>query len=162
MFKKIIAFLFTIICTFSITAYASNNLELIDFEITQSEFEALEHSYAEYAENSTRTSGLITNKSLAIAKSGNSLIITGKTVCNTDIKKCGFKTLTIQYRTNSNSSWEDYAEYEKLYIESYTYNLSKSVTVTSGYQYRVVGKHYAYKNLFQTETIEATTGYLQF
>lgn len=162
-FRAVIVFSLVLIGCFSISGYASNcYVELLDCEISQTEFEALEHSYAEYSTNSARTSGLITSKTLGIAKSGNNLLITGTTTCISGVNKCGFKTLVIQRRLNSSDSWSDYQDYEKLYIEATAYTLNKSVEVDSGYQYRVVGEHYAYKNLFSTETIDAETGYLQF
>ena len=42
------------------------------------------------------------------------------------------------------------------------YNLSKSLTVDKGYQYRVTATHYAKKSLFSTQKVDSTTGYLTF
>lgn len=166
MRKKLRAFLavsLALIYCFSVPAFAvDEKIEATDIVISESDFNALEHSYAEYDSQSTRATGLIAEHVLGIAKSGSNLVITGKTVCTTDVTKCGFKTLTIEYRTSSSGAWTEYTEYTKLYDEDNSYNLGKSVAVTAGYQYRVVGEHYAYAGLFTTETIEAKTDYLQF
>lgn len=106
------------------------------------------------ANNSERTTGLINVYTISITKSGTCLTIKGRTTCTSEVTKCGFKTLTVEYRANSNADWDVYEEYIKLYDEDNSYNLEKTITIDSGYQYRVVCEHYAYKNLFQTETID--------
>lgn len=164
--KKIISimlvFVAMIICVMPTTVLAANNTE-DDALLTQEEFQALNPIYAEYEENcNTRASGLIVNKNLAIAKSGTTLTIRGFTEGSTDVVKCGFKEVVVQRRANSSSSWSDYKTYEDLYSESTRYNLSKSLTVATGYQYRVTAIHYAKKSLLSTQKIEVTTGYLTF
>lgn len=156
----VVAFICSIVCCLSpITAFASDSTEN-DAVFTHEEFDALEHSYATYS--NARATGLIVDYSLGIAKSGNTLIIRGYTYGSDAVIKCGFTEVVIQRRANSNSSWSDYLTYEDLYSSSNSYTLSKSVSVTSGYQYRVTAKHYAKKSLFSTEKITATTGSLSF
>ena len=47
-------------------------------------------------------------------------------------------------------------------IELCKYTLNKSLTIATGYQYRVTAIHYAKKSLFSTQKIEVATGYLTF
>ncbi len=155
----VIAILFYAIPT---SALAANNTEN-DAYFTQEEFELLNPIHAEYKGNSnTRATGLITDYDLAIAKSGTKLVISGYTYGSSDVVKCGFKEIVIQRRTNSSSSWSNYTTYEDLYSESTRYTLKKSLTVSTGYQYRVTAIHYAKKSLFSTQKIEVATGYLTF
>ena len=144
------------------TALAANNTQN-NRQFTQEEFEALNPIYAEYEKTTnTRASDLIIDKSLAIAKSGTTLIISGFTKGSTDVVKCGFKEVVIQRRASTSASWSDYKTYEDLYSESTKYTLNKSLTVATGYQYRVTAIHYAKKSLFSTQKIEVSTGYLTF
>lgn len=164
--KKIIPIMLIMVtlitCVIPTTALAGSNIE-DDAYFTQEEFEALNPIYAEYEEGSnTRATGLIVGKNLAIAKSGTTLKINGFTEGNTDVVKCGFKEVVIQRRSSSSASWSDYKTYEDLYSESTKYTLNKSLTVATGYQYRVTAIHYAKKSLFSTQKIEVSTGYLTF
>ncbi len=144
------------------SALASNNTENDDC-FTQEEFELLNPIHAEYNGNAnTRATGLITDCDLAIAKSGAKLVINGYTYGSSNVVKCGFKEIVIQRRTNSSSSWSNYTTYEDLYSESTQYTFKKSLTVATGYQYRVTAIHYAKKSLFSTQKIEVSTGYLTF
>lgn len=147
---------------FSINAFASNDSEPSESLIPINSTYGIEQSEAVYETDSTRTTGLITQKTLKITKSGTNLLITGTTVGTTEVTKCGFKTLVIEYRANSSTNWSEYDSYSYLYDSDNSYTLGKTVTVDSGYQYRVVGEHYAYAGLFSTETIDAETGYIQF
>lgn len=150
----------TVICCFtSYTALANDETD-DNIIISEEEFNALEHIDATYIE--ARTTGLITDKKLGIAKSGNNLIISGYTKCLSSVEKCGFKTVTIQRKKSSETSWSTYKTYSSLYADSNTYTLGKSVTVPSGYQYRVTATHYAKKSLLSTQSIDATTGSLSF
>ena len=97
---------------------------------------------------------MIDTDSLAVSKSGSNLLIAGRTSCISDVTKCGFKEVVIQRRKNSSSSWSDYKTYDDLYTNGHAYTLSKSIAVTSGYQYRVTCTHYAKKNLFSTQKID--------
>lgn len=160
--RKIIILSFAFIQCFSFSGFATDEtVTMKDITITQAEFEALEHSYAEYEVDSARATGLITAKSLGIAKSGSNLVITGKTTGSSTVTKCGFESLTIERRLNSNSSWSEFASFSNLYDSDASYVLKKSVEVDSGYQYRVVGEHRAYEGWFTYESAEAETGYIQ-
>ncbi len=155
----LMSFIFVFSCAFPATASAANiNEQGVLF--TQEEFELLEHTYASY--NQSRATGLITDYSLGIAKSGNTLKISGYTYGSSVVTKCGFTEVVVQRRADSNSSWSDYLTYEDLYSSSNSYTLTKSITVASGYQYRVTATHYAKKSLFSTEKITGTTGTLTF
>lgn len=155
----LVSFVLLLGCAFPITASATNVDEQSAI-FTKEEFESLEHTYATY--NQSRATGLITDCSLGIAKSGNTLKISGYTYGSDAVTKCGFTEVIVQRRTDSNSSWSDYLTYEDLYSSSNSYTLTKSVTVDSGYQYRVTATHYAKKSLFSTEKITGTTGTLTF
>ncbi len=155
----LMAFILMFSCAFQATASAVN-IDEQHILFTQEEFELLEHTYATY--NQTRATGLITDCSLGIAKSGNTLKISGYTYGSDVVTKCGFTEVIVQRRTNNNSSWSDYLTYEDLYSSSNSYTLTKSITVASGYQYRVTATHYAKKSLFSTEKITGTTGTLTF
>lgn len=147
------------------TVYAStissSPVEWQDITLSDEEFErALQNNpnngITPYA------TGLITNYAIALTKSGTTLIITGRTTGNADVKKCGFTVITIQRKKASASSWSTYAKYEDLYNESNMYKLSKKINVTSGYQYRVTCTHYAKKNLLSTQKINNTSNTLSF
>lgn len=155
----VIATIITITCMIPLTAFAADNLK-DDSYFTQEEFEALEHTYA--ISVTPYSTGLITDKNLGIAKDGTILKITGLTKGSNDVVKCGFTKVVVQRKTASATSWSNYKTYNDLYSESNRYNLSKSLTVEKGYQYRVTATHYAKKSLFSTQKIEATTGYLTF
>ena len=164
--KKMISIISVVIaivfCVIPTSAMAANNTEN-DAYFSQEEFELLNPIHAEYESNAnTRATGLIIDYDLAIAKSGNKLVISGYTYGSTDVVKCGFKELVIQRRSSSSASWSDYKTYEDLYSESTKYTLNKSLTVATGYQYRVTEIHYAKKSLFSTQKIEVSTGYLTF
>ena len=164
--KKIISIILIVIalltCVIPTTALAANNTE-DDIYFTQEEFHALNPIYAEYEEiSNARATGLIIRKNLAIAKNGSSLVISGYTYGSSDVIKCGFEEVVIQRRASTSASWSDYKTYEDLYSESAKYTLNKSLTIATGYQYRVTAIHYAKKSLFSTQKIEVATGYLTF
>ena len=111
---------------------------------------------------SMRASDLIHFYSIAINKDGNTLYIVGKTTGTTEVVKCGFKEVVVQRRVNSSSSWSDYATYEDLYWDATMYNMAKTLTVPSGYQYRVTCVHYAKKNIFSVQKIDNVSNILTF
>lgn len=108
------------------------------------------------------TSGLIDSCSIAISKSGSKLIIAGKTSCESSVTKCGFTKVIVQRRSSSSASWSNYQTYNDLYKDARTYTLSKSLSVPSGYQYRVICTHYAKKNIFSTQKIDNTSNTIKF
>lgn len=103
--------------------------------------------------NETRVSGLILSYGISISKSGTSVVIKGKTACASDVVKCGFKNLTVERRKSSSYSWSDYYDYGDVYRDASAATLNTTLSVASGYQYRVTCKHYAKKNLLLTENI---------
>lgn len=149
-------------CVIPTTAFAGSDIN-DDACFTQEEFETLNSIHAEYeGEANIRATGLISDYDLGIAKSGSKLVIKGYTYGSDEVKKCGFKEVVIQRRSISSASWKKYKTYENLYSESAQYNLNKSVTVATGYQYRVTAIHYAKKSLVSTQKIEVATGNLTF
>lgn len=155
-----LAILMIITCLAPVTAFAADSTE-DDAYFTQEEFEVLEHIYA--VSITPYTTGLITGNKLGIAKQGTTtLVITGYTYGSNDVVKCGFTKVVVQRKTASATSWSNYKTYNDLYSESNRYNLSKSLTVEKGYQYRVTATHYAKNSLLSTQKIDSTTGYLTF
>lgn len=155
----ILAVLMLISCMVPLSAFAADDME-DDAYFTQEEFEALEHIYAITIQ--PMATGLITSNKLGIAKSGSNLLISGYTYGSSEVVKCGFTKVVVQRKTASATSWSDYKTYEDLYSSSNKYTLSKSVAVTSGYQYRVTATHYAKKSLLSKQKITSTTSYLSF
>ncbi len=110
----------------------------------------------------TRASDLIAFYSIGISKDGNTLYVVGKTTGTSQVIKSGFKEVVIQRRSSSSASWSDYITYKDLYIDEVAYLLAKSITVPSGYQYRVTCIHYAKKNLFSVQKINNVSNILTF
>ena len=111
----------------------------------------------------TRASGLIRSYSLYIEREGSTLLkVFGLTSCDLNVVKCGFKGLKVQRRLNSSSSWTTYHDYGNDYHDGDYYAIGYGLTVEPGYQYRVVCKHYAKKNILSIETISNQTGYVAF
>lgn len=108
-------------------------------------------------EDMARISGLIISYYIGITGSGTSLKIGAKIVCKTEVVKCGFKEIVIQRRKSSTDSWADYFSYKELYADRSSNDYTKTVTITSGYQYRATCKFYAKKNLLSTQTINDTS-----
>lgn len=166
--KKIIRLIITSCLLLSLfiptVAFAAVNGEQADWNDIALSTEEFNVILASNTENSAvpYATGLINKCSIAISKSGNSLIIVGLTQGSTEVVKCGFTKVTIQRRANSSSSWSNYKTYTDLYIDGRIYNLSKSITVSSGYQYRVTCTHYAKKSLLSTQKIDNTSNTLTF
>lgn len=161
--KRIIGLILIVILSLGLlptTTYAYDEVlpEWQDIVLSQTEFESI----AEKKTPVQRATGLIASYALGIKKSGNDLIIAGNTTCVAAVTKCGFKELVIQRRANSTQDWTDYVTYEDLYNDIPSYMLSKSITVGTGYQYRVTAIHYAKKNIFSTEKISNTSNTVVF
>lgn len=107
-------------------------------------------------------SGLINEYSIAISKSGSNLIIAGKTNGSSEVKQCGFTKVTVQRRSSSSTSWSNYQTYNDLYRDARTYTLSKTLSVPSKYEYRVICTHYAKVNIFSTQKIDNTSNTIKF
>lgn len=104
-----------------------------------------------------RISGLIATYYIGVSGSGSTLSIVAKIVCKTDVVKCGFKDITIQKRKSSTDSWENYFSYKEKYANGSSYTYTQTPTVPKGYQYRATCKFYAKKNIFSTQTLDATS-----
>ncbi|MGN1420983.1 MAG: hypothetical protein ACI4XC_05670 [Eubacterium sp.] len=137
----------------SLVAFADDEPDWQDANWTQEEFNDI---LAQNPNNqiSTYTSGLIYSYAIGVSSSGSNLLIAGKTTCDPDVVKCGFKVVTIKRRKSSTASWVTYKTYEDLYIDNSGYTLTKTLSVPTGYQYRVYCTHYAKKNILSTEKIE--------
>lgn len=104
-----------------------------------------------------KATGLILSYGLEVYITGTSLKIRGETYCDDSVVKSGFKNLVVQRKKVTDSSWSDYYDYGDIYIDSYYASLSRTLTVASGYQYRVTCKHYAKKNILLTQNISNTS-----
>ena len=107
--------------------------------------------------NISTYANLISGYNIAISKNGTTLLIAGKTMGLPEVIKCGFKEVVVQQRKSSSDSWSTYKKYTDLYLDTSTYTLAKSLTVPSGYQYRVTCVHYAKKSLLSTQKINNTS-----
>lgn len=143
----------------NMTALADSEPDWQDASWTQEEFYDILNQN-ENNQISMLTNGLIAAYSIAIAANGTNLLIAGQTICAPDVVKCGYTVVTVKRRTSSTGSWTAYKIYEDLYRNAPSYILSKTLTVPSGYQYRVYCTHYAKKNLFSTEKIENASNVL--
>lgn len=114
-------------------------------------------------EDGTLASGLILVFNLSVSrKNSTTLSIYALTDCVSSVVKCGFKNLIVQRRANSSSSWADYHDYGNIYDNTWSTIFSEDLTVTPGYQYRVTCKHYAKKNILNTQTISNTSNIVTF
>lgn len=157
--KKIIStFLFLAILSsfFTFDTVAVNEKEpvptVLSFALT-TDFDNIETN----GNDNTRVSGLISAYALSLEKTGTTLKIYGQTLCTQEVVKCGFKNLVIQRRASSSDSWKDYYDYGNVYVDVSMANLSTTLSVASGYQYRISCKHYAKKSLFVTQSISNTS-----
>lgn len=149
------AILFTIMFIFqtSLVAFAEETPDWQDAVFTQEEIDNI-LSLNPDNQIDTRATGLIVSCRIAISGSGANLYIIGKTFCDPDVIKCGFTVVTIKRRPNSGASWATYKTYKDLYDSGSSYSLSKTLSVSTGYQYRVYCTHYAKKNIFSTQKFE--------
>lgn len=154
--KKIIsAFLclIMILTAFTLNVSATNkNMygpEVIEFVLTTESDLSIE--------NNIRANDLITSYGLGLTNNGTTLTIFGRTNCAADIVKCGFKNLVVERRKTSSDSWEEYYDYGNVYVDAASANLSTTLSVASGYQYRISCKHYAKKNILSVQTIANTS-----
>ena len=158
--KKIIAvflFLIMLLTSLSLNVLATDenidNPEVLGFVLI-----AESNSRVEGDINAARATGLITSYGLGLSKNGTTLNISGRTNCAADIVKCGFKNLVVERRKTSSDSWEEYYDYGNVYVDAASANLSTTLAVASGYQYRISCKHYAKKSLLVTQSISNTSG----
>ena len=125
---------------------------IVDFSLSSRIYE----TERETAEN--RASGLITYIDLKLSVSGTNLKILAETYGIADVVKSGFKNLVVQRRKNSSYSWSEYYDFGNVYVETNVASLSTTLSVASGYQYRLSCKHYAKKSLLVTQSISNTSG----
>ena len=155
-----------VVVTLVPTAFAANGelAEWQDLILTQEEFNAILAENTVYTINeNTRASNLIHAYAIAISKSGtNTLNIAGLTTGTTQVVKSGFKEVVVQRRASSSASWTDYVVYEDIYWDEIACNLAKSLTVPTGYQYRVTCIHYAKKNFLSVQKIDNVSNVIQF
>lgn len=123
--------------------------------------------FAAYAADSNgdeiKASGLIYQYDLSASKrDSTTLIVYGLTDCDPVVVKCGFKNLKVQRRANSSSSWSDFYDYGNVYLDSHHYAIGRYLNVDPGYQYRITCKHYAKKNILNTQTISNTSNIVTF
>lgn len=153
----------TAINTFALDSVGEDTLIIKD--------DIIEEVYGLYNTNnnadvSLMATGLITSKSLKLAKTTDKLIITAKTSGSTDVTKCGFTYVKLQRLING--TWTDYTAYcyYDQYAESTSKTFSKTISAPTGYTYRVVCEHYAEKTkllIFKdTETSYNVTSSLAF
>ncbi len=141
--KKIVSFVMALVClfvSFAFVAYAAD----INGDVIQA-------------------SGLIYHYNLAASKKDSTtMIIEGSTVCDPVVVKCGFKNLKVQRRANSSSSWSDFYDYGNVYFDTNAAAIARDLPVDPGYQYRVTCKHYAKKNILNTQSISNTSNIVTF
>ncbi len=148
-----------IFCVSPISAFASSNA-VNDDVFSVGTFDAEEYSYAVYPQS--RATGLINDYQVGISKYTTMLKIEGYTDCISSVTKCGFSEIIVERRATGTTDWSVYRTYTDIYEEDSSYTLEKYVSVYTGYQYRVIATHYARQNIFLSEEITGTTGYLQF
>lgn len=153
-YSKFISCILLVILLLTPTLAFANTENTNDWQDLKLSDEEFNNIIASNPMPSFRTSGLIVSYNIALSKSGSTLIIVGQTTGINEIVKCGFTKVSIQKRASSNSSWSNYATYDDLYSNSNSYRLSKSISVSSGYQYRISCTHYAKKNLLSTQKID--------
>lgn len=147
----------------TVMAVSADIPEWQDLNLTEEELnEILANNVVYTTSANTRASDLINLWALAISKENNVLYIAGRTVGTSEVVKSGFKEVVVQRRASSSASWTDYVTYEDLYIDEFAYNLGKSLTVPTGYQYRVTCVHYAKKNIFSVQKIDNVSNILTF
>lgn len=156
--KRITTFILSLVLIFSAISFencAVNEEEApaVLYFIVTTESEQIIDATNENA----RVSGLITSYGLDLTKSGTTLTLRGQTYGTVEVVTSGFKNLTVERRKTSDDSWEDYYEYGNVYRDAVAANLSTTLVVASGYQYRISCKHYAKKNILLTQSISNTS-----
>lgn len=105
-----------------------------------------------------RATGLIAAYGVYVSKqSAGVLAIIGTLDCIADVVKCGYRDFLIQRRPQNSAVWENYMNLGDLYLDASTYPYSQTLTVPTGFYYRVSCTFYAKKNIFSTQKIEDYT-----
>lgn len=163
--KSALLVFMAILMLFPATAFAEEDTEAPEWEdvvITEEELDEMFGSISPEEPVSPAATGLITNHSLSISRDSRNLYIYANTKCTSKVVKCGYKEVVIQRRVKGTTSWSTYKKYTDLYKESTSYALTKSIAISSGYQFRVTCKHYAKKNLLSTQTISSTSNIVTY
>ena len=93
--------------------------------------------------SSVKTVGLIILHSVSTQNLNGKLAISSKTWSSEEMKKIGLKNIVIQQSSNG-STWSDYATLDDMLVNDSKHELNNySVTVSTGYYYRVKCDHYA-------------------
>lgn len=150
-FKKIIAILSLVSLILStgiilVPAETISEEEPIwwDAVITEEDLAQWETVDGIYNDISSYATGLITSKSLHLAKTTDGMLaVSGVVECVTDVDKCGFTYVKIQRKIGSN--WIDYLGWTDLLDNAAQYAFGKYIQATSGYSYRAICNHYALK-----------------
>ena len=96
------------------------------------------------ANSQHRTAGLISNVSLSVSSSANTLYISGKTKSDTSMKSIGYTDISIEYSSDGVTWKREKTIDDLLKSDSSSYYLnSYAVSVKGGYYYRVSLTHYA-------------------
>lgn len=166
--KKIISFIMMCCLLLTIStpnvvfaSISENEPDWEDVYLSDEEFDEI-LSFNQNNNVSTCATGLINVYAIGVSKNGEALIIAGKTIGSSDVKKCGFSVLTIQRRTGAGDTWKNYLTYKDIYNDYNVYNLGKTINLPSGYQYRVTCTHYAKKNILSVEKIDNVSNAVTF
>lgn len=173
-FKKIVTGVIAVIMTAAMlapmTAFAAAQ-DQVDSEPAFTEVPlagdvSTEVNYVEGVKNSNgeMASGLISSYTLKLERSSNGRVgyVYATTNCIPEVTKCGFTEIRLQRRANASANWQDYATYLDEYTNTFSCSRSFSVSVTTGYQYRLYAVHYGYRNIFSTQKITNWTNAIQF
>ncbi len=169
--KKIISICLVLL---SITGMLSINAFAVDLIAADSQVagnDIIEEVYGLYntvndSDVSLTATGLITSQSLKLSKTTDKLIISAKTVGDSNVTKCGFTYIKLQRLIGG--TWTDYTAYcyYDQYSESSSKSFEKTISAPKGYTYRVICEHYAEKTKLlvfkDTETIYNVTSSLEF
>ena len=95
---------------------------------------------------------------MGVSNDGTTFKILGELMCVDDVIKCGYKNIVVQRSTTlSPTGFSDYATYDDVYANSSYCIFAKSLTVPSGYYYRVCVTFYAREGIFSTQSIDGIT-----
>ena len=157
--KKLLALFLSVVLLLNLVGFFT----LANGEDLKTNNEPNNYNAENAGEEETRASGLIFHYSLGVSREGNTTLhISAETICDLVVVKSGFKSLKIERRQNSNSSWATYYSYGNVYQNSCTAYFEDELTVDPGYQYRATCKHYAQKNILNTQTISNTSNIVTF
>lgn len=159
--KKLICVICSFIFVFSIFNVSVFAAEAKAKEISEAVLSSeviIEEAEGIYNTNAnSRSTELISQKTLRLSKTSSQLIITATTKGSDEVDKCGFTYIKLQRLVNG--CWTDYSTYcySDLYSESNSYSFAKTITPPFGYTYRVIAEHYAAKKTLLIFSSEETS-----